>query len=104
MTTTYETILLETDERGVATVTLNRPDKHNALNGTLIAELADAAEKLAADDKVRIVILTGTGKSFCAGGDFNWFASNVEKSRAERVEQSATLAHLLRRLDTLQSP
>ena len=53
MTTTYETILLETDERGVATVTLNRPDKHNALNGTLIAELADAAEKLAADDKVR---------------------------------------------------
>ncbi|MBM1818115.1 crotonase/enoyl-CoA hydratase family protein [Sulfitobacter pseudonitzschiae] len=104
MTTTYETILLETDERGVATVTLNRPDKHNALNGTLIAELADAAEKLAADDKVRIVILTGTGKSFCAGGDFNWFASNVEKSRAERVEQSATLAHLLRRLDTLQKP
>ena len=68
MTTTYETILLETDERGVATVTLNRPDKHNALNGTLIAELADAAEKLAADDKVRIVILTGTGKSFCAVG------------------------------------
>ena len=104
MTTTYETILLETDERGVATVTLNRPDKHNALNGTLIAELADAAEKLAADDKVRIVILTGTGKSFCAGGDFNWFSSNIEKSRAERVDQSATLAYLLRRLDTLPKP
>ena len=104
MTTTYETILVETDARGVATVTLNRPDKHNALNGTLIAELYDAAEKLAADDSVRIVILTGIGKSFCAGGDFNWFASNVEKSRAERVEQSATLARLLRRLDTLPKP
>ncbi len=104
MTTTYETILLETDARGVATVTLNRPDKHNALNGTLIAELYDVAEKLANDDKVRIVVLTGAGKSFCAGGDFNWFASNIEKSRAERVEQSATLAHLLRRLDTLPKP
>ena len=104
MTTSYETILVETDARGVATVTLNRPDKHNALNADLIAELFDAVEDLASDDKVRIVILTGAGKSFCAGGDFNWFASNVEKSRAERVEQSATLAHLLRRLDTLQKP
>jgi len=104
MTTSYETIIVETDARGVATVTLNRPDKHNALNADLIAELFDAVEDLASDDKVRIVILTGAGKSFCAGGDFNWFASNVEKSRAERVEQSATLAHLLRRLDTLQKP
>ncbi len=78
MTTTYETILVETDARGVATVTLNRPDKHNALNGDLIAELFHAVEDLASDDKVRIVILTGAGKSFCAGGDFNWFASNVK--------------------------
>lgn len=104
MTITYKTIFVETDARGVATITLNRPDKHNALNGELIADLSDAAEKLAADDKVRIVVLTGAGKSFCAGGDFNWFASNVEKTRAERVEQSATLAHLLRRLDTLPKP
>ena len=104
MTTAYETILVETDARGVATVTLNRPDKHNALNGDLIAELYGAAVKLAADDTVRVVVLTGNGKSFCAGGDFNWFASNVEKSRAERVDQSATLARLLRRLDTLPKP
>ena len=104
MTNTYNTILIETDARGVATLTLNRPDKHNALNGELIAELYDAAEKLAADDDVRIVVLTGAGKSFCAGGDFNWFASNVEKTRSERVAQSATLALLLRRLDTLPKP
>ena len=104
MTNTYNTILIETDARGVARLTLNRPDKHNALNGELIAELYDAAEKLAADDDVRIVVLTGAGKSFCAGGDFNWFASNVEKTRSERVAQSATLARLLRRLDTLPKP
>ncbi len=104
MTTTYETLLIETDARGVATVTLNRPDKHNSMNGTLIAELHDAAGRLASDDNVRIVILTGNGKSFCSGGDFNWFASNIEKTRAERVEQSATLAQLLRRLDTMPKP
>lgn len=104
MTTTYETILVENDTRGVATVTLNRPDKHNALNGTLIAELYDVVERLATDDNVRVVVLTGGGKSFCAGGDFNWFSSNVDKSRAERVDQSATLARLLRSLDTLPKP
>ena len=104
MTTTYETLLIETDARGVATVTLNRPDKHNSMNGTLIAELHDAAGRLASDDNVRIMILTGNGKSFCSGGDFNWFASNIEKTRAERVEQSATLAQLLRRLDTMPKP
>ena len=104
MTQTYQTILVQTDPRGVATVTLNRPDKHNALNGDLIAELTDAAESLALDPAVRIVILTGSGKSFCAGGDFNWFASNIDKTHGERVEQSATLARLLRRLDTLPKP
>ena len=104
MTTTYETLLIGTDARGVATVTLNRPEKHNALNGTLIAELHDAAGRLAFADNVRIVVLTGVGKSFCAGGDFNWFASNIEKTRAERVAQSATLAQLLHRLDTLPKP
>lgn len=104
MTTTYETLVIETDARGVATVTLNRSEKHNALNGTLIAELDGAAGRLASDDNVRIVVLTGSGKSFCAGGDFNWFASNIEKTRAERVEQSATLAQLLRRLDALPKP
>jgi len=104
MTTTYKTIQLTTDTRGVATLTLNRPEKHNALNGTLIAELTEAAEQLAADASVRIVVLTGNGKSFCSGGDFNWFSSNIDKTRAERVNQSATLAHLLRRLDTLPKP
>lgn len=104
MTTTYEALLLETDARGVATVTLNRPDKHNSLNSTLIADLQDVTARLASDDSVRIVVLTGAGMSFCSGGDFNWFLSNVKKNRTGRVEQSAALARLLRGLDTLPKP
>lgn len=100
----FHTLSAKVDARGVATVTLNRPDKHNALNGEMIAELSDIAQALASDKGVRIIVLTGAGKSFCAGGDFNWFASNVQKSRTERVEQSASLAHLLRRLDALPKP
>jgi len=100
----YETLQIDVDARGVATVILNRPDKHNSLNAALISELSDAMTVLAEDRAVRVVVLTGAGKSFCAGGDFNWFASNVQKSRTERVEQSASLARLLRRLDTLPKP
>lgn len=100
----YETLRIDVDARGVATVILNRPDKHNSINAALISELTDATTALAEDRAVRVVVLTGAGKSFCAGGDFNWFASNVQKSRTERVEQSASLARLLRRLDTLPKP
>jgi methylglutaconyl-CoA hydratase len=100
----YDTIDLAIDARGVATVTLNRPDKHNALNDVLIAELTDLAGRLESDAAVRVVVLTGAGRSFCAGGDFNWFASNIDKTRAERIEQSATLARMLARLDQLPKP
>lgn len=100
----FHSLRVEVDGRGVATVTLNRPDKHNALNGEVIAELGEATRSLAEDKGVRIVVLTGAGESFCAGGDFNWFAANVQRTRSERVEESATLAHLFRRLDTLPKP
>ena len=100
----FKTLSAEVDARGVATVTLNRPDKHNALNADVIAELSRIAQALASNQGVRVVVLTGAGKSFCAGGDFNWVASNVQKSRAERVEQSSSLARLLRQLDTLPQP
>ena len=68
----FETILVETDARGVATLTLNRVDKHNAMSAQMLAELTQAAADLGADDAVRVVVLTGAGKSFCAGGDLEW--------------------------------
>ena len=62
---------------GVARVTLNRPDVHNAMDDVLIAELTEALVELDADPAVRVVVLTGAGKSFCAGGDLAWMLSLI---------------------------
>jgi len=97
-------LLVEKPLDGVAVVTLNRPEAMNALSKALRTALYKAMVDIEADPEISVVVLTGAGKSFCAGGDFNWFASNVEKTRSERVAQSATLARLLRRLDTLPKP
>ena len=101
---TFQTITVETDTRGVARLTLNRPAKHNALNGQLIDELKQAADLLASDDSVRVVVLTGEGKSFCAGGDFNWFKGNAAADRATRIRESSKLAHMLNALNALPKP
>ena len=102
--TEFQTLRLETDDLGVATLTLYRPDKHNALNEQLIAELTEAAGQLAADRSVRVVVLTGAGASFCAGGDLNWFAGNINRTPEQRREQSDRLADMLYALDTLPKP
>lgn len=102
---TLETLTIETDPRGVATLMLNRPEKHNALNGALIADLRRASATLAEDEAVRIVVLTGAEcGSFCAGGDFNWFKSVAGASRDVRKEGGLELAGMLRALNTLPKP
>ena len=100
----YTTIHVSTDGRGVATLTINRPEKHNALNDIVIAELSKAAKQLGADDSVRVVVLTAAGKTFCAGGDITWFAENIHKTREQRIAQSASLAQMLHDLDSLPKP
>src|SRR5262249_23589754 len=64
-----ETITVDISARRVATVTLNRPDRGNAFNQTLLDELGDALKGLAADDTVRVAVLRGAGKHFCTGAD-----------------------------------
>jgi len=100
----YETITLDVDTRGVATVMLNRPESHNALNRAMIAELRDVALQLANDDNVRVVVLTGSGKSFCAGGDIGWFRDTLAMDRADRIAESRTLAEMLHALYCLPKP
>jgi methylglutaconyl-CoA hydratase len=99
-----ETIRIETDARGVATLTLNRPDKHNALNEAMIAELTQAAADLGADPAVRVVVLTGEGASFCAGGDLGWMQRQIAADREQRMVQATRLARMLDALNRLPKP
>jgi methylglutaconyl-CoA hydratase len=98
------TLEIRTDARGVATLTLARPEKHNALNGALIAALADAARRLERDRDIRAVILTGAGASFCAGGDLDWMKAQMAASAADRGREARALALMLQALNTLPQP
>ncbi|MGV6812591.1 MAG: crotonase/enoyl-CoA hydratase family protein [Brevirhabdus sp.] len=100
----YETITLKVDARGVATLCLNRPDKHNAMSATMISELTQAAARLAADDDVRVVVLAGAGRSFCAGGDLGWMRDQMAADADTRAAGARDLAEMLNALNTLPKP
>ena len=90
-----ETIELSADSRGVATVTLNRPDKRNAMSGRMIKELEEAATQLAADSRARAVVIAGNGKTFCAGADLAWMKAQSEASSEDRMQEALKLARML---------
>lgn len=100
----YETIRLDVDARGVATLTLNRPDVHNAMNGLMWDEGRDAVGRLDADPAVRAVVLTGAGKSFCSGGDLKYQLAQRDATREVKLSEARKLAQWLRDLDLLGKP
>ena len=99
-----DTLRIDTDSRGIAAVTLDRPDVHNAMDAAMIAELHEAAETLGYNDAVRAIVLTGAGRSFCAGGDLNWMRAQFEASRETRMAEARKLAHMLRAWNTCPKP
>jgi len=99
-----DVLLIETDARGVATLTLNAPGRHNALSEPMMDALIDAAARLGADPGVRVVVLTGAGKSFCAGGDLRWMQSQIAAGPASRDAAARKLADMLQALNTLPKP
>ncbi len=101
---TFETIAIDTDQRGVATLLLNRADKHNSLSARMIDELAEAARQLAADEAVRVVVLTGAGASFCAGGDLGRMREQITATREARMAEARKLAMMLKALNELPKP
>jgi len=97
-------VLHSIDPRGVATLTLNRPDRHNAFDDAVIASLTNALTDLGARSEIRLVILASTGRSFSAGADLAWMQRMALYSEAENRQDAAALAHLLVTLDRLPKP
>lgn len=90
--------------QGVAQVVLNRPEVHNAFNEELIAELTRLFEQLGERDDVRVVVLRGEGKSFCAGADLNWMGKMVNYSYQENLEDARALARMFEAIDHCPKP
>lgn len=100
----FETLTLSRDARGVVSVALNRPDKHNAMSAAMIMELTRAATELAGDTTVRVVILTGTGRSFCAGGDLGWMKAQMTADPETRAREARSLAEMLGTWNDMPKP
>ncbi len=101
---TAENVVLSIDERGVATLTLNRPEVHNAFDDDLIAKLIAHLETLAAEPRVRVVVLRSNGKNFSAGADLNWMKRMAKNSHAENLEDAGRLARLMECLNRHPKP
>lgn len=82
------------EDRRVVSVTLDRPDVHNAFNDELIDEAIELFESLAERDEIRAIVLRSDGKNFCAGADLNWMSRMVSYSRDENIRDSAQLAKM----------
>lgn len=89
---------------GVARLTLGRPEVHNALDAELIAALSEALNRVAGDDRVRVVLLTAEGENFCAGADLKWIGGSTETDRDRSRTDPAPLGRLLQALDRLPRP
>ncbi len=95
---------LTIDARGVAWVRLNKPDRHNAMDAAMIGELTEAADRLGRDPAVRVVVLTGAGRSFCAGGDLAWMQAQMRADAQARAQGAQSLADMLGALDRMPKP
>ncbi|HEX2566518.1 MAG TPA: enoyl-CoA hydratase-related protein [Burkholderiales bacterium] len=99
-----ESVLHAVDERGVATVTLNRPQVNNAYDESLIQGLLQAMDALGARQGVRVVVLRGAGKHFQAGADLKWIRSVATQSAQANEDASRATAQAVRRLNQLPVP
>jgi len=101
---TENPLIVDVAVEGRATVTLNRPDVHNAFDDKLIALLTRELDSLDRNPTVVVVVLAAAGKSFCAGADLKWMRRMAEYSEAENQADAEALAALMKTLNRLSKP
>jgi len=96
---------LVTERQGpLGLITFNRPERHNAFDDTLIAELTETLRSMEAEDGVRVIVLSGAGRSFSAGADLDWMKRAATYSKDENQRDAMALGTLMRLLDHLRKP
>jgi methylglutaconyl-CoA hydratase len=101
MTLAPDPVQLDVSSEGIAVVTLNRPEKRNAFDELVIANLAEHFETLKGADHVRAVFIRGAGPIFCAGADIDWMRRGGERSQDDNETDALALARMLRHLHDL---
>ncbi|WP_269631322.1 enoyl-CoA hydratase-related protein [Pelomonas sp. BJYL3] len=99
-----ETLHIAVDARGVARVTMTRPEVFNAFNEQMIGELDQAFERLTADPKVRVIVLAGAGKAFSAGADIQWMQRAAQASQEWNLQDARRFAAMLYRIQSCPKP
>lgn len=102
--TNNETVLFDVDEKGVAIVTLNNPEKHNAFDDTIIEKLTTIFNEIADRKDIHLMVLASHGKSFSAGADLGWMKRMAAYSYEENLNDANALANMLHALNFLPQP
>lgn len=100
---TYKTLIVK-KESGVLQITLNRPEVRNAFNDTLIADLSKVFANEALEEDVRVILLSGTGDVFCAGGDIKWMKLSFNYTRDENYRDAKALSDMLEKINECPKP
>ncbi len=102
--TNYAALSLTVDDRGVAYLMLNVPEKRNALTVEMVGELTEFAHVEARNRDLRVAILSGNGNTFCAGGDLAWMKTQIDADRETRKREARKIAFMLKSLNDLPIP
>jgi methylglutaconyl-CoA hydratase len=100
----HDSVLVDRDDRGVARITMHRPERHNAFDAAMIGGLEAAVERLESDPSIRAIVLTGSGPSFCSGADLAHMRSMLVSTEQANFEDALALAKLLHRLAECDRP
>ena len=100
----FRAISVDVDKRGVADLRLNNPERRNALSAQMMNELAAFARHARDRKDIRVVVLSGVGGTFCAGGDLTWMKAQINASRETRIAEARRLALMLKDLNEMPLP